>query len=145
MDLDQPLCGAGSADPHSRGVVVVARALGFVLGATVESVDDVIGGERRVWGENAHLEVAEFVGLELAVFQADQERIDCLDVILHFDEIFGEETAHGGEVAFGHGGPELLLEIDDFDGRGSRGSSLSRRECGEANCGGQKEKTHEPC
>ena len=38
----------------------------------------------------AHLKVAEFVRLELAVFQADQKSIDRLNLIVHLNEVLGE-------------------------------------------------------
>ena len=141
MGLGQPLAGAGLAHPDCRGVVVVVFALGVVAGAAVECVDDVVGGEGGVRREDANLKIAEFVGLELAVLQIDQESVDGLDVVIHFDEIFGEEAANRGEVAFGHGGPEMLLEVDDFDGGGERAGSLSKRRQGK--CDGESQKEEE--
>jgi hypothetical protein len=131
MGLDQPSRGAGLTNPHGRGVVVIVLALGLVFRAAVEGVDDVIGREGGVRREDANLKVAELVRLELAVFQADQQGVDCLDVIIHFNEVFGEEASHSGEVAFGHCCPEMLLEVDDLDRSRSWGGGLRRQGCGE--------------
>lgn len=140
MGLDQPLCGSGLANPHGRRVVVVALALGFVFGAAGEGVDDVISRKGGVRREDAHLEVAEFIRLELAVFQVDQESIDGLDAVIHLDEISREEAPNRGEVAFRHGGPEMLLEVDDFDRSRRWVGSLRWGVCGE--CQKKKEGTH---
>src|ERR1700736_827167 len=128
------------ADPDSGGVIIVTLALGFVLGAAVEGVDGVIGSEGGGRREDANLGVAEFVRLELAVLQADQKRVDSLDTVIHFQKIFGEETADCGEVTFCHGGPEMRLEVDDLDrGRGWV-RDLRRGRCGE--CQEKEEGTH---
>jgi hypothetical protein len=137
MGLDQPLRGAGLANPHGSGVVVIVLALGLVVSAAVEGVDDVIGREGGVRREDANLQVAKLIRFELAVLQVDQQSVDCLDVIIHFDEVFGEEAAYCGEVTFGHGGPQILFEIDDLDRSGSSG--LSRRRYGERK---EEEETH---
>ena len=138
MGLGEPFAGTGLAYPNCRGVIVVAFALGVVAGAAVECVDNVVGGQSGVRREDANLKIAEFVGLEFAMLQIDEESIDGLDAVIHFDEIFGEETAHGSEVAFGHGGPEMLLESDDFDGCGERVGTLSKRRQGK--CDGERKK-----
>ena len=140
MGLNQPLAGAMLTDPDGGGVIIVALALGFVLSAAVEGADGVIGGQCRVRREDADLEIAKLVRLKLAVLQVNQKSVDCLDVVIHFDEIFGEEIAHGGEVAFSHRGPEMLLEIDDFDW----GWSWVRRLCGggHGECQKEEEGTH---
>jgi hypothetical protein len=124
------------ADPYGDGVVVVVLPLGFVAGAAVEGVDDVVGSEGGIRREDADLEVAELIGFELAVLEVDQKCIDGLDTVVDFDEILREEVANGGEVAFGHGGPEMLLEIYDFDGGGGWARDLSEGRCGE----GQQER-----
>ena len=124
MGLDQPFGGVGLADPYRGGVVVVVLHLGFVVGAAVEGVDDVVGGKGGVGGENADLQVAELVGLEFAVLEVHQKGVDGLDFVVNLDEISGEKAANGGEIALRHGGPEVLFEIDDFDW--GQGLALSR-------------------
>ena len=109
VGLDQPFRGVGLADPDGDGVVVVGLCLGIVGGAAVDGVDNVVGGEGGVGAEDADLQITEFVGLDLAVLEGDEERIDCLDSVVDLDEVFGEEVADGGEVAFGHRGPEVLF------------------------------------
>ena len=118
VGLNQPLGGTGLSDPDSRGIVVVALALRFVVGPAVEGIDDMIRGESRVRREDANLEIAELVGLELAVLQVNEESVDGLDLVVNFNEIPGEKTANGGEVPLGHRGPEMLFEVDDFNGGG---------------------------
>ena len=132
-------------DPEGNGVVVVVFPLGVVAGTAVEGVDDVIGREGRVRREDANLEIAELVGLHLAVFQPDQQSIRCFDVVVDCDEVLSEKAADRGEVTFGHPGPEMLLEVDDLDGSRRLRCGLSRRERGKAEGGRKEEETHEPC
>lgn len=138
MGLGEPFAGTGLAYPNCRGVVVVAFALGIVGGSAVECVDNVVSGQSGVRREDANLKIAEFVGLEFAMLQIDEESVNGLDAIIHFDEIFCEEAAYSSEVAFGHSGPEMLLEGDDFDGCGEWTGSLSRR--GQGKCDGERKK-----
>jgi hypothetical protein len=114
MGLNEPFRGVGLADPDSDGVVVVVFHLGVVFGAAVESVDYMISSKGRVWAENANLEVAEFVGLELAVPESDEYGVRGLDLVVYLDEVFGEEAADCSEISFCHGGPEILFEIYDL-------------------------------
>jgi hypothetical protein len=77
------------------------------------------------------------------VFQADQKRIDGQDMIVDFDEVLREEAADRSKVAFGHRGPQMLFEVDDFDRHRSRITAL--RETGYCECDGgreKKERTH---
>jgi hypothetical protein len=124
------------AHPYSDGVVVVVLSLRFVISTAVESVDDMVGGEGGVRREDADLEVAELVGLKLAVLEVDQKCIDGLDTVFDFDEILREEVANAGEVSFSHSGPEMLLEIYYFDGGGGWARGLGEGRCGE----GQQER-----
>jgi hypothetical protein len=136
VGLDLPVGGAGLAYPYGDGVVVVVLHLGVVVGAAVEGVDYVVGGEGGVGGEDADLEVAEFVGVELAVLEGDQQRVYRLDLLVDLDEVFGEEAADCREVAFGHGGPQVLFEIYDFDGGWGLGGGL---------CGGRCDQGDQDC
>src|SRR5258708_8247554 len=70
------------------------------------------------------------------MLEVDQECINGLDTVVDFDEVLREEVANGGEVAFSHGGPEMLLEIYDFDGGGGWARGLCEGWCGE----GQQER-----
>ena len=90
VGLDQPLRSTGLAYPDGGGVVVVALALRIVFCAAVDGVDDVVGGEGGVRREDANLDVAEFVGLELAMLEGDHKGVDGLDAIVDLDEVFGE-------------------------------------------------------
>ena len=139
MGLDQPLRSIGLADPHSDGVVVVVLPLGFVAGAAAEGVHGMVGSESGIRREDADLEIAKLVGLELAVLEIDQKGIDGLNMIVDFNEILREEAADSRKAAFSHGCPEMLLQIDDFDRSGARG--LGKGRC----CKSQQEKegTHE--
>lgn len=114
MGLDQPLRSTGLAYPDGGGVVVVALALRIVFCAAVDGVDDVVGSERGVRREDADLDVAEFVGLELAMLEGDHKGVDGLDAIVDLDEVFGEEAPDSREVTLGHGGPEMPFQVDDF-------------------------------
>ena len=109
MGLDQPFGGVRLTDPDSDGVVVVVLHLGFVFCAAVEGIDYVIGGEGGVRGEDADLQVAEFVGLEFAVLEGDEQGVDGLNFVIDLEEVLGEEAADGGEITFGHGGPKVLF------------------------------------
>lgn len=109
MGLDQPFGGVGLADPYRGGVVVVVLHLGFVFGATVKCVEYVVGGEGGIRREDANLQVTEFIGLELTVLEGNQQGVDGLDSSVDLDEVSGEEAANRSEVAFGHGGPEMLF------------------------------------
>jgi hypothetical protein len=116
--LDQPFGGIWLADPDSDGVVVIVSFPGFVLSTADEGVDYVVGGKGRVRGEDTDLQVAEFIGLKLAMLEGDEEGVDGLDLVVNLDEVFGKEAPDSCEVTFGHGGPQMLLQIYDFDGSG---------------------------
>lgn len=109
VSLDQPFGGVWLSDPDGDRVIVVVLHLGLVFGATVERVQYLVSGQGGVRGEDADLQVAEFVGLELAVLEGNQQRVDSLDLSVDLDEVSGEEATNSGEVAFGHGGPEMLF------------------------------------
>src|ERR1700738_2880246 len=74
VGLNQPF--ACASDPYGGGVVVEVGWVGVVFGAADEGVDYVVGGDGGVWREDADLEVAEFVGCQLALFEGDEEGVE---------------------------------------------------------------------
>ena len=113
MRLDEPFL-IRLAHPGGRRIVVVVLHLGLVACAAVEGADHVVNRKSGVRGEDADLQVTKFVGLEFAMLQVDQKRIDGLNLVVDFNEVLGEEAAYCGEVAFGDGSPKMLFEIDDL-------------------------------
>src|ERR1700722_10646736 len=96
--------------------------------AAVEGVQHVISGECRVRSQNTNLQILKFVRLKLAVLQCDQKRIQSLNVLVDLNEVLCEETANRREVAFSHGGPKILFQLDDVDwSRGLCRRGLSKR------------------
>ncbi len=93
----------------------------------------MVGGEGGVWGEDADLEVAEFVGGQLAVLEEDEGGVEGLDGGVDLNVVGGEEIFDGIKIALGEGGPEVLLERGDFyGGRGcGHGLALRRGEGGD--------------
>jgi hypothetical protein len=117
------------AHPYCEGVVVEGSDL-RAFGVAGEAAENAIGGDRGVWSKNADLEVAQFVGGELAAFKKDEGGIECLNIAIDLNVVGGEEAADSIEITFRKGGPEVLLLGDNFNGRrrGVRGLGSNPRE-----------------
>jgi hypothetical protein len=144
VNLGKPSPALRLSNPDGYGVIVIVPERGFVCGAAVERIDHVISGQCRVWRQNANLEIAKFVGLEFAVLQCDQERIESLNVLVNVDEVRCKQAVDGRKVALRHGRPEILFQLDDIDGGRKWRSGRGLRECSgsKQRSGNQQEETH---
>ena len=145
MNLGKPSPALRLSNPDGDRIIVIIHERGFVGSAAVERVNHVISGECRVWRQNANLEIAKFVGLEFAVLQGYQKRVESLDVLVNLNEVRRKQPVDSGEVAFSHGCPEILFQLDDVDGRRTlRRSRRCLRECRgrKERSDNQQEETH---
>lgn len=125
MGLGQPLRAGGLTGPDGQGVIVERFDFGLGLCIAGVGAEYVVGGEGRVWCENADLKVAKFIGGQLAVFEEDKCGIERLDGAIDLNVVGGEEAADGIKIALCKRGPEVLFEGCNFDGgRGGGGLDL---------------------